>query len=433
MRGAGPARTILSKAVGGLKPALPALVVAVIALVQFGRGIEPHVDELAWIGSSYYFDLVRRGDFQHPDWKLMPARESPQVGKYAFGIALRLAGRPIESIGPLAIWYHGYREVPGAWGTGRAFAERRAVADRLQQAHIEALERGPPRPIGPPEFLVTRLVAVFFGMVTASTIYAIGRAAYGPMSGLIAGALFALHPVSIEAETHALFDIIAVAFSALAVLGLIALVSPSRHRARSYALGAATGLAIALAVGTKMNALIIVLVGLAMLLIELGRAVAGPRVGGVSPILFALMVSAPVFFALNPVLFTDPIGGTIDLFAMPARTVEVQKAFLPDYLPSLVSRATAVGWLLCGGTPALVALAALTVLPTVSAIRCLGPRLVIALWWWIALAAVTVWVPFPWERYALPLVPPAALMAALALVDVTSLGSRFIARRRQAS
>jgi hypothetical protein len=52
-------------------------------------------------------------------------------------------------------------------------------------------------------------------------------------------------------------------------------------------------------------------------------------------------------------------------------------------------------------------------------------RRVVAIWWLIAVAAVTAWMPFPWLRYVAPLILPSVLVVAFAASDAVRLVSRF--------
>ena len=53
---------------------------------------------------------------------------------------------------------------------------------------------------------------------------------------------------------------------------------------------------------------------------------------------------------------------------------------------------------------------------TAAAWRARSAMIVVAAWWWIALASLAAWLPFAWGRYALPLLPPTVLLLAEALV-----------------
>ena len=40
------------------------------------------LDEIYWIGQTYYYHLAfERMEWPHPDWLLLPARNNPPVGK----------------------------------------------------------------------------------------------------------------------------------------------------------------------------------------------------------------------------------------------------------------------------------------------------------------------------------------------------------------
>jgi len=416
--------------------ALPGLLVAAIAAVQLGRGVSSHADEPAWIGSAYYFELLVRGEAHHPDWWLLPARESPPVGKYLFGATLRMRGRPIRSIEPLASWYESLRRLPGSWGTGADAADRRAVVDRLSPTTRVAVRQGSYRPIGPQELLAARLLAAAFGIVCALALASVGRACGGPASGLLAGVAFAVHPLAVEAYTHALFDIIALAFSVLAVRALIALLGPIRgepaSRGRSLGRGVAAGVLLALAVGTKMNALVVAALSPVLLLVLIGRGCRGRSrdVEVLGPaLILGLAVGAAVFVAINPTLHRDVPGGLRDLFEEPARTSTIQAAFIPGFLGSPAAKWDAVGRLVGRRPAVMILLVALSLGPTWLGLRRLTGRTVVVLWWWLGLVMVTAWIPFPWSRYALPVLPPATVLTADALVGLVAWGAAGVERQ----
>jgi hypothetical protein len=413
-----------SRTVRAIALGLPALVVVVlVAGSMFRGGIRMHQDEPAWIGSAYYFDLLARGEPDHPDWRLLPARESPFVGKFLFGVALRAAGHPVQSFDPLAAWHEAWRLPSGAGGGSLARAERLAVSRRLSADARLAIRRNRFRYVQPSQLVAARLVAASFGIACAVAVAALGLRCRGPATGLVAGIAFALHGLAIDGYTHAMFDVIALAFSALAMLALIALVGPAwgdpGGPRRTLAMGLITGVLLALAVGTKMNAMIVVLVAASLAVVVLARAArTGDRRGpGVARSLgLSLVVGLLAFITINPTLHGDLAGGLRDLFAMPARTTRVQASFLPDHLTTLGAKFRAVSTLVCGHPGGLIALTLVTLWPTWEGLRRFSPRSVLVLWWWTALGAVLAWIPFPWPRYALPLLPPAALLLGDALV-----------------
>jgi hypothetical protein len=383
--------------------------------------VEPvpvHVDEPAWIASSYYFDLLVRGDVRHPDWSLMTARDSPPIGKYLFGAALRAAGHPVETIDPLAAWQERYRTLPGGWGTGQAAERRAAVAARLSPDVRAAIARGWYDPFAKgPELTVCRGVVFAFGILSASLVAAIGLTIRGPVTGLIAGLVYAGHPLVLMGSSLALFDMIAVAFSAMAAWCLAGLMAEDLSRGRRVALGLLGGVSVALAVGTKMNALIVAFLAAFTLLVLACRA--DTRRSALS-LGLGLLLGLFLFVGMDPACYSDPLGALRDLVAIPAETTRVQAGFLPDYLPSLKERFAVLSRFVCGHVGVMIGLCLAALVATWYALKRPGPRLVTVAWFWLALGLVGLWLPFPWERYALPVVPPAALVLADALVGVVA-------------
>ncbi len=402
--------------------ALPGVVAALLAAQAFRGGITPHVDEVAWIGSAYYFELLRQGAVRHPDWQLLPAREGPPVGRYVFGFALRVAGHPVTTIEPLARWYQQWQAVPGAWGTGRDHADRAAVARRARPTTSPATTDGQSGPVDAPTLATARLVAAAFGVAAAVMVALLGHVCRGPAAGAVAGTLLAVHPVAREAATHALFDGLSLTFSCAAVLALLSLTSapgPARRRCAVLVTGGLTGLAIA----TKLNAATVALLMLVAMLV----LVAGPRRRGgahstarARDVGASLLLAALVFVAVNPTLYPDVPGGLVESFAVPMRTTALQASFLPGHLTSLADKLGAIGDLLCGSRFGLVVLLAVAATVSLRAATGDAPSAWLAGWWWIALCATAAWIPFGWPRYVLPLVPPAALMVGIAVVDMVA-------------
>jgi 4-amino-4-deoxy-L-arabinose transferase-like glycosyltransferase len=265
----------------------------------------------------------------------------------------------------------------------------------------------------------TRRLVALFGIVCAIAVAALGQVCRGPVTGFVAGIGFALNGLVVESYTHALFDMIALAFSSLAVLALIVLLKPlwgaSVGQRTSIRNGLIVGILLALAVGTKMNALIAVLVTLELMLILGMRWMRSRDRRTLTSVLLlglSLIVGLFLFIAVNPAMYGDLFNGLRDLFVIQARTVQVQSAFLPDHLVTLGNKVRAVGTLLCGHSAGLLVLVVATLWPTWEGLRRFSPRTVVVLWWWTALAAVIAWIPFPWPRYVLPVLAPAAILCA---------------------
>jgi hypothetical protein len=410
--------------VAGVVP-LAALVVA-LALDRRRDVRDAPPDEAYWIGSAYYFDLVRRGAVAHPDWSLLPARENPPAGKYLFGLALLAGGRRVDSLDALGAWMLPYTVVCDV-GTPADRAKRRALVERMRPAVRAVAGRRRFVGLAPADVALSRGLTLGAGLTAALLVGAIGRRVGGRAVGVLAAGLFALQPAVVGSYSYAMVDILALAPAIGAVLVLCGLVEPGaasggRRLARGLLLGGLLGLAV----GAKLNALVVAIVAAAAGLAaawraargdaDARRALAGLIVGGA--------VSVAVFVGINPAFYPDVVGGIRGLFAELARAAELQRMCLPDALDTPAAKLRAVAAL--GGTGWGPPWAELGVCLAVAAWRSVvawrsGPaaRRVVAAWFWIALALVAAWIPFPWERYALPVVPPAALLLADGLVAAT--------------
>jgi hypothetical protein len=388
------------------------------ARLQLTRPRAAHPDEPYWLGSAYYFDLLVRGETAHPDWRLLPARENPPVGKYLFGLALRAAGRRVGTIDVLGTWTIAVLKLAQGRGGESAYEKRLDVIARMSPAAF-ALARANRHPaLTPTDVGAGRILAFSLGFLTALGIAAIGRRCGAPWAGRLAALLFVLHPAAVECYRHALVDLIALAFSTLAVLVLLDWADgPDDRPAGRYrfvAPGVLEGLALGLACGSKMNALVVVFLAGAVWLAQLAAIARGDRhrLAAWFALGLAFPVAAGVFVAANPALYADPIAGLRALFDEPAETIRFQAAFAADHAATVPAKLRTLASLLAGGWAGLLALVLVAAWRTVAAIRWPGPWLIVALWWWIALGAVGLWIPFAWRRYALPLLPPAALLVA---------------------
>jgi hypothetical protein len=385
-------------------------------------------DEPFWVGSAYYFDLLARGDIHHPDWRLLPARDHPPVGKYLFGLALRITGRRIQSVDLMACWMLPYQSFVSRGGDAVDFERRQAVIRRMSPQVRSEYLAGRYHPLNLTDLRACRGLSLGLGFLTAMGIVAIGRRCGSLGAGRLAALLFVLHPVAVGCYHLILLDIIALAFSTLAVLVLIAMmeglwdpVAAPPGGFRLLALGILEGLLLALACGSKMNALVVVVLAAVVamaLLVQAARHGGGRWLTAALALGLGFAVGAIVFVAINPALYPDVLGGLYALFDEPARTERIQASFLPGHAATPAAKLRTLAGLLAGGEAGLLVMTLIAAWRTAAAARRPGPWMIVALWWWIALGAVGAWIPFPWERYALPVVPPAALLVADALAAI---------------
>jgi len=412
-----------------------AAVLAFTAL-RFGAALPGpiEIDEVYWIGSAYYFDLLfeQRAPW-HEDWQLLPAVENPPVGKYLIGLALRLGGHRETNPDRLALFYLHYRNQPGAWGAGEPFEKRQRVVERLSPS-----ARRRPEVWNVPERVIRigRGAMVAAGTATVLGLIACGWTAGRPLVGILAGFGFAAHPLPLGSASRVSVDLFALGFSTLAVVALIRLWRPraadaSRSRRGAIGLALWLGTALALACGSKMNAAVLVIVtGLLMLgsLARLARRRPASERRRLILLLGGLLISICLFIVINPALYPNPIAGCWNLIREHAVNVEVQAGFLDGFLETprarleavfnLLSPQPAIGWFL------MISLIFQTIITLIRG----GARLVPCSWAWTAFVAVVLWIPFAWPRYALPVLPPLMLLAAWTLDDLRRAAMRLVAR-----
>ncbi|TWU57721.1 hypothetical protein [Rubripirellula reticaptiva] len=384
-----------------------------------------HEDEVYWVGSAYYYDLafVER-DFGHKDWQLLPARENPALGKYLIGATLHATGRRIATPDILGSFYLMFANMPGAWGTNEAFEKRRQVAIRVDPTIAEQVLRGEQLPIEDSDLRTVRRLMCLIGILAAIGIIVIGWQCDRVISGLVASTLFAVHPIVVDAYSHAMIDIVAVCFSIWFIIGLIALVdAKNRSISRLSLVGAATTAALTLACGSKMNSLVVV--GVAGLVV-IGLAVPwkwpDPQTRWKSALaIFATCSLAAILCIVsNPSLYHDTVDGVMALSNEHRLTADIQEQILGGRLHDVGSRVSAVATLVCGSRFAMLVLIALLG-NQIRLILWHGPNdrgwtlMLIALWWLVAFVMLISWIPFAWDRYALPMVAPSVLIVGISI------------------
>jgi len=355
------------------------------------------IDEIYWIGSAYYFDLAfLRGDWSHPDWQLLPARENPPVGKYLIGAALYAADLRVMSPDKLGSFYLVFRD--RGWGQGIARAKRQAVADRLSPGTWQAMGGGRYQPLTRYELRIGRALMAFFGFLCALGIVSLGRTISGLGTGMLAALSFVLHPVVIHCYSRVSVDIIALFFSILAVRLLLTILRPAwsgaeLSKARTAVLAIAMTGTLVGAFGSKMNALVVVVLTACVWLCVCVRA----TVSGGSPSRHAawafgvaLAVAPVVFVALDPTLHPDPVSGLRALVEEHRLSALIQKDFLvgESWLAPGPDRALAVAFLVGIRPEVFLLVVAATIWQSANGQRRLSANTGICLWggsvsaWW---------------------------------------------------
>lgn len=384
-------------------------------------------DEVYWIGSAYYYDLafVRR-DWRHEAWRWLPARENPPVCKYVLGAGLAAAGHRIESSENLGYFYLKWlrwEKDPAAVAANAAQEKRAEVVRAAGPGFRQQVLEGKRAPLPRAVVGAARTTVLVCAVLGSLLLFLLGWSAGDRLAGLIASQLILLHPVATAAAGHAMSDTIALLFAIAAAWAVTAwyrrLAAPVPP-AFSRGLGASllAGAALGLACGAKMNALVLVLLAgvlTALAIARRWREGAGPatvRAGAHG--LVVLAAALTVFTAINPAILND-FPGALAAGITEHRLTEATQVDLHNPPPAgLGGKFSAVvtmafyGWEIFAVMLGLVAWCVVR--------RWDDPAVRAAIiWWGLALAAVTLWLPFAWPRYVLPLLAPSAWIAGLAI------------------
>lgn len=377
------------------------------------------MDEVYWIGSSYYADLAfSQRDFSSADWSLLPARENPPVAKYVIGLALSTAGQPVTSLDILGVFYGYFARQPGGWGNELEQVKRAAVLARLNPEMRAALAAGATVGLDNRVLSAARMGMLVCAAGCSLAVFVLGSRLMRRSLALIASQVILLHPLAIEAYNYAMADAPALLFAVLAGGAVVVWAGRVAQPAESLAWGwtLAAGVGAGWACATKMNSLVILgqaglvaggLIGVAWVRRDYPQI---KRIG----FGFALLGAAAlaVFVGVNPAIWRDPVAGLLAPYVEQKLSAELQAQFLGGFLGSFGERAEAVGALSGLGVSGLAVF-------TLLALAGLGRRdwrgKAVACWWLVAVGAVTLWLPFARGRYVLPLVVPAVLLAGLAV------------------
>lgn len=402
---------------------VPAAVVLCISLCRKDRGLD--VDEIYWVGSTYYYDLlVHQQDLHHSDWQLLPALENPPIGKYLMGLYLDLFGRRISTPDLLASFYLHFKPEKGHWGSGVAYDKRAAVATRAAPEVAEAMRAHGRFLIDRTDVKIARSMIVFCAMCCAAVVGLIGYRCGSPMGGLLAGCVCAAHPIMVQAYGIALIDMVALPFACLSVLLYVTVFTgcaedDKRRRRRSVWLVAGIGGSLACACGAKMNSVVVAVVGVLLWVFAAAGQVQRRQVANRSAAVVLVgggILSFALFAVPNPTLYPDLLDGLVALFREHALTVEIQKSFLGGGLYTVPDRFVVLGRVL---TASPLLLAAVAGMAGFQGWRCvseasLSPAerrfAIVVCWWGVAFVLLLAWLPLAWGRYALPLLPPTCLI-----------------------
>jgi hypothetical protein len=261
---------------------------------------------------------------------------------------------------------------------------------------------------------------LMFGAISVAGVFMLASLYMNLVWAFLAALLFALHSAVVSAYTEVGVDILAIAFSLAAVI-CFALIERNVWQKTSHPklcrslLCFGGGLSLAFAVGSKINAVVIGFLGAAMCLFFIAsffRQKSDDSKNSLATMIALLVISLAVFVGSNPGNYPNPVKGIRALYSDSQRSLEVQKGIpaVRHPLRSWIEHLQAVTDLTAFNPVMFLLIAGAFVFQIVTVRKPGNPFPIIALWWLIAVVAVTAWIPFARARYALPVIAPSMIL-----------------------
>jgi len=397
-----------------------------------------HVDEAAWVWSTFYYRLFfRERNLTAPAWSTGEAKGRPPVAKYTLGMGLDLAGC-VSKVDPARLFTW--------WRRSRHFPAVNSCVD------AECL-------------LAARTTSALLALGAALVLFWIGCQVSGPLAGTLMSVGFAYHPVILLACRRAGAESTLLLFSLLAVLAQVHFLPALTHLEgrphRTALFIAAESICLAGAVGSKLNGALVALSFVITMAVLCAMCAAGEPAGARDPVpgrrrfarctrllVVTLAVGVCAFLLLvvfDPWLHPSPLKRFLQMWkssragllsvagrgpggaltTLGSRAGFVLSATLRGrgvWVPSLAT-ALGQGALMTFGFVIL----SVGALSKVLRGRATGE---LPLWVWIvtSFVVVTAWVPVPWERLLAPLVPGLCCLLGLSLAHLVRCAPRWHTR-----
>jgi hypothetical protein len=272
------------------------LLVFAVALFLFSRDLlhEPYfIDEGAYIAGTYFYRLMKDGDFNHVDWFHLGSYDHLNVGRSIMGATLDTLGIEVpRSIHLLEDWY--------------------GINGPVQ---TDVGNRDPDR------LLAARGSMLIGGALGCWAIYMLANEFIGPVTGILAACFLAASPLYWTHSRRAMADNWVIAFGLIGLTAVIFLAKrlPIRggrrfHLTRSLPCVIIAGLAFGLSAATKLSGLSILmgtLVGAGVIMAiaapwrQFGPSHAAAKRWGVF-IVAMLFIAGATFIAVHPFFYARP-------------------------------------------------------------------------------------------------------------------------------
>ena len=391
-------------------------ILCVLFLTRLGDLGNYHGDESLWLTVStklfrlYAFEHQFDDPAWHQEYSTFGSRQ-PQIGKYLIGL------------GTTTVDFKG-EPAPYVW--------------QWDQSQTWNLAHHVP----PPEVVLRgRFPIALMGIIASLSFYWLVTLVVNPWCGLIALASLLGARLLIESSQRAMIDSPALAFGLLTLVGMVYLLRALRDDCWWPAVRWAilTGFVSGLAIGTKLHALLILVVCVTSLASEAAIALHTDRRKVYVVLMCMLIILAgawTVFYLSNPVLYHAPLEGVRHMLELnsivsaipfqPLHTIPERMLAIWNSM-YIYAPLTKLGlpydrWLIFLGIIAV----AITARRGATHLRTRQYDLIL-LWLLISYAGITLWLPHDWDRYYLPLQPCNAFLQAYGL---WWLGTQLVAARQ---
>ncbi|MBI5375753.1 MAG: phospholipid carrier-dependent glycosyltransferase [Candidatus Schekmanbacteria bacterium] len=374
-------------------------------------------DESTWITvSERLFRLYAlERNFSDPDWykefNTFGSRQ-PQIGKYLIGL------------GAVTTDFRGDpREYLWQWSKSREWN----MGHTVPPAKVVARARFP--------------VAIM-GVIACLSFYWLVTLVTNQWCGLLALANLLGARLLLDLSRRAMIDTPAFTFGLLTLIGMVYLLRSLRdnHTGSAVYCAILTGLAAGAAVGTKLNALLILLVCIISIAGEALLSIYSSRIKAYAAFLcmfIVLGVAGMVFYLSNPFLYHAPLAGFKHMLEMNDIVFDIpyqSLSTLPERISALWKNTGVFAPFANIGLPVdrvilllgIVAFCIMSFRQGYKRLRYCGLDLIL-LWIVISYAGIILWLPHDWPRYYLPLQPCNAFLQAYGICWVVS-GLRNLVR-----
>jgi|GEM_PF-1801540 len=399
-----------------------------------------HPDESQWIYMGRFFwTFFIDKDIENPEWHEYHGITQPPLGKYIIGFALYASGHKRDEIRP-----------PWQFGKSPDWNIKHGRFPR------------------PDHLRVVRLTMAIFGGLVGVVFYFIGRRIYGIRAGFAACLLWALNPLASRYSRWAMTDAPLLFFLFSTLLINLHLVSHfCRKRPISYfktlGLSCLAGVSLFLAAGTKLNGGLAGLAFIAVMGVFLVQGCLKPsflsglkssvvKLSGLKrqfsryrltpaalmSIILLVVISLSLFVLCNPMLYDKPARGIKRMLRHRSEEIQGQRALDPrGSLNTLPQKVTSVYQrVFCEYRvfPSIFRLPVDLILlflgltklvwdeiKSIKSTRCLSEKGALLIWAIVVISGTTLWIPFVWLRYHLPILAFNSILMGIGVVFLLEL------------